>query len=88
MRRAVYRTDANQNDIVEYLRDLGFGVVSLAAVGGGVPDLVVSKEGFTCLVEVKSDNGKLRKSQEDFIDSWPGQVFVVYNRDDVDRYLT
>mgnify|MGYP001105367233 CR=1 FL=1 len=88
MRRAVYRTDANQNDIVEYLRDLGFGVVSLAAVGGGVPDLLVSKEDLTCLVEVKSDNGKLRKSQEDFIDNWPGQVFVVYNRDDVDRYLT
>lgn len=40
MRRAA-RTDANQTAIVEALRKCGASVQSLAAVGKGVPDLLV-----------------------------------------------
>lgn len=48
------RIDANQPDIVETLRKLGFMVQSLHEVGKGVFDLLVSKHGLNILVEVKT----------------------------------
>lgn len=52
MRRAA-RTDANQTAIVKALRQIGCTVQSLAAVGDGVPDLLVGAYGQTLLMEVK-----------------------------------
>ncbi len=47
------RTDANQSRIVKELRQLGYGVQSLADLGDGVPDLLVSARGRNFLFEVK-----------------------------------
>ena len=52
MRRAA-KTDANQDQVVEALRVAGATVQSLAAVGQGVPDLLVGFQGKTLLMEVK-----------------------------------
>lgn len=52
MRRAA-KTDANQTQVVEALRAAGATVQSLAAVGQGVPDLLVGFQGKTLLMEVK-----------------------------------
>jgi hypothetical protein len=52
MRRAA-KIDANQTQIVEALRTAGATVQSLAAVGQGVPDLLVGYCGKTILMEVK-----------------------------------
>ena len=52
MRRAA-RTDQNHEEIVKALRDVGATVQSLAAVGHGVPDLLVGFRGQTILIEVK-----------------------------------
>ena len=52
MRRAA-RTDQNHEEIVKALRDVGATVQSLAAVGHGVPDLLVGFCGQTILIEVK-----------------------------------
>ena len=52
MRRAA-RTDANQTAIVKALRQIGCTVQSLAAVGEGVPDLLVGAYGQTLLMEIK-----------------------------------
>lgn len=70
------RLDSNHRDIVAALRKLGALVQSLAALGGGVPDLLVCFRGKLCLMEVKSPGGKLRADQLTFQDvGWP--VFVV-----------
>lgn len=52
MRRAA-KIDANQTAIVKALRQIGCTVQSLAAVGDGVPDLLVGAYGQTLLMEVK-----------------------------------
>ena len=52
MRRAA-KIDANQTQVVEALRAAGATVQSLAAVGQGVPDLLVGFQGKTLLMEVK-----------------------------------
>lgn len=53
MRRAAH-VDANHSEIVTALLDAGCIVQSLAAVGCGVPDLLVGVQGVNLLVEVKN----------------------------------
>lgn len=52
MRKAA-KVDANQAEVVEALRTVGATVQSLAAVGVGVPDLLVGFRLKTYLLEVK-----------------------------------
>ena len=52
MRRAA-KIDANQTQVVLALQAAGATVQSLAAVGQGVPDLLVGFQGKTLLMEVK-----------------------------------
>ena len=47
------KVDGNHGEIVDALRRAGASVTSLAAVGKGVPDLLVGHAGRTALVEVK-----------------------------------
>lgn len=47
------RVDANQSKIVKELRSLGAVVQSIAALGDGVPDLLVGWRGKNFLFEVK-----------------------------------
>ena len=53
VRRAA-RVDGNQREIVAALLKIGATVDSLAAVGGGVPDLLVGIAGRFLLLEVKN----------------------------------
>ena len=77
------RTDENQLAIVDALRRCGWRVKSLAALGGGVPDLLVYRTGQPLrLLEVKGKGGVLTKAQEEFMaDGWP--VTIVRSVDDV-----
>ena len=74
------RTDANQSEIVGFLRAIpGVTVTSLAAVGGGVPDLLVGHRGQNWLFEIKDPDKppskrKLTKAQKDFHTTWRGQI--------------
>jgi Holliday junction resolvase len=52
VRRAA-KVGRNQPEIVSALRKVGADVQSLAAVGDGVPDLLVGFRGQTVLIEVK-----------------------------------
>jgi len=61
MRRAA-RVDANHAQVVSALRAAGASVQSLAAVGMGVPDLLVGIRMQTLLMEVK--NGLLCPSAQ------------------------
>ena len=84
MRRAA-RTDSNHEEIVKALRAVGATVQSLAAVGHGVPDLLVGYQGKTILMEVKDgkkspSKRELTEDQVKWIDSWTGgSVFIVDN---------
>ncbi len=76
------RTDDNHPEIVEALRKTGHSVVSLASLGGGIPDLLVGRNGINCLLEVKDGSKppsqrKLTDSESGFITDWRGQVSVV-----------
>jgi len=51
--RYARKVDENQAQVVAALRALGATVQSLAAVGAGVPDLLVGHRGRTFLLEVK-----------------------------------
>lgn len=76
MRRAA-KIDGNQTELVEAFRTLGCSVLSLAAVGKGVPDLLVATHGITWLVEVKMLKGKETLDQVEFAANWQGCRAIV-----------
>jgi Holliday junction resolvase len=76
LRRAA-RTDENQRAIVKALRKAGATVQSLAAVGDGVPDLLVGIGGKTFLIEVKNEKGTLTPDQIRWHGEWRGAKPVV-----------
>jgi len=81
VRRAA-KIDANQAQIVADLRTKGVQVLSLAAVGGGVPDLLCGWKGRLVLLEVK-DGAKVPSArrltpfQEAFHQEWEGMPLYV-----------
>lgn len=68
--------DANQPEIIDALQRAGCSVVDLAAVGGGVYDLLVARRNRTMLIEVKTASGRLRESQIRFAQTWRGRLGV------------
>jgi hypothetical protein len=84
MRRAA-KIDDNQPDIVKALRAQGCDVLSLAAIGNGCPDLLVSRPYYPhhyYLLEVKDgakppSARKLTPDQEKFHREWKGQIHIV-----------
>lgn len=89
MRRAA-KVDANQGEIVDALRAAGCGVVSLAAVGHGIPDLLVHGPFYPwalLLLEIKDGSKppsaqKLTDDQEKFHARWKGAIKVVRSVDE------
>jgi Holliday junction resolvase len=75
--RQAARVDGNHAEVVDFLRGKKCSVRSLAAVGKGMPDLLVGYMGMNWIFEVKTDKGKLTEDQEDFFYSWNGQATVV-----------
>jgi Holliday junction resolvase len=67
------RTDSNQAEIVKTLRQAGADVYDLSKVGKGIPDLLVTFNGETILMEVKRDaKAKFTAEQLKFIANWKG----------------
>lgn len=90
LRRAA-KVDANQGEIVEALRRIGAGVLSLAQLGKGVPDLLVWYRGAYSLLEIKMPVYRktmpktmepLTPDQERFHWEWPGEIYVVSTVDE------
>lgn len=73
------KIDATQPGIVAALRAAGWGVLSLAALGNGAPDLLVARHGCAGLIECKSRGGRLTDLQRAFAATWPGNVGVAYS---------
>ena len=82
MRRAA-RIDANQSEIVDALRSAGAQVQSLAAVGRGVPDLLVGFRGRLFLFEVKQPGAALTPDEARWHGQWGDMpLFVVRSVDE------
>lgn len=81
MRRAA-RVDANQSAIVAALRKCGCRVESLAAVGNGIPDLLVMRGFRLFLLEIKDGSKvpsarKLTPDQVKWHAEWAGAPLAV-----------
>lgn len=91
MKRYAHRTDDNQDTIVQALRQAGYTVQLLSAVGQGVPDLAVggvdraTGRPANWFLEVKDEDGDLNKRQKNWIASWRGSVAVVRTIDEALR---
>ena len=91
MRRAA-RVDANHHAIVQCLRSVGAHVESLAAVGGGIPDLLVGFRGRNWLLEVKDgrrppSERRLNPAQQAWHAVWAGHVVVVRSPEEALRAI-
>jgi Holliday junction resolvase len=91
MRRAA-RVDANQSEIVAYLRKRGASVQPLHTVGQGCPDIVVGYGGVNYLFEIKdgqkpASQRKLTPQEQEWHDSWRGEVLIVASVVDVDLLM-
>lgn len=86
MRRAA-KVDGNHSVIVATLRAVGATVQSLAAVGRGVPDLLVGFRGRNYLLEVKDgtkppSRRRLTDDERTWHSDWRGTVRIVMSPDD------
>lgn len=73
------RVDDNQKQIVKQLRQLGMSVRHLHMVGDGLPDIIIGYRKQNFLIEIKDhkkikSQKKLTKDEQDFFDTWKGQV--------------
>lgn len=80
--------DSNHAEVVAALRKIKCSVRSLAAVGDGVPDLLVGIGNLNLLLEVKAPGGKLTEDQVTFMAGWNGQVKTVYSAEEAVNYVT
>jgi hypothetical protein len=74
----VWKVDQNQQEIVNIAKKMGFSVQSLAKLGGGIPDLLLGRQGKNYLIEIKS--GKyttLTPKQEEWHKAWNGQKIII-----------
>jgi Holliday junction resolvase len=79
------RVDNNQAEIVKALRQAGWHCTDLSAVGGGVPDLLVTQFGQAHLIEIKTDERKyyFTPAQLDYQQQCKANIFVVKSVDEV-----
>jgi len=74
--------DGIHAEAVQALRKAGIAVKSLASLGDGMPDLLCALRRYTCLVELKVPGGHLEAAQREFIESWPGDVWVAFSAEE------
>jgi len=81
--RYANRIDANQNTIVDALRQCG-ATVRIISQGGGIPDLLVGYNGYTILMEIKDGSKppstrRLTEDEQKFFDEWRGGMLTIVN---------
>jgi hypothetical protein len=91
MRRSA-KVDANQAEIVAALRKAGAHVQSLATIGKGCPDLMVSHAGVWHLFEVKDPDKPQSKraltaDQEEWHRKANARVWVITTAEEAIMYL-
>ena len=87
------RVDVNQKEICAALRKIGATVQILSDVGGGCPDLLVSRNGNIYLLELKDgtkppSKRRLTPAEAIWHANWQGHVAIVLSADDAIRTVT
>lgn len=85
LHRYAAKRDANEREIIKALRQLGAEVYELSS--RSIPDLLVGWRGVNYLIEVKSDKGKLTPYQNEFHQTWTGQVAIIRSVDEAVTFL-
>ena len=72
------KKDLNHDTIVGYLEKLGFQVIDLSSLGGGMPDILCNKAGQSRLAEIKNPETQYGKrgfnlNQQRWNDWWQGE---------------
>lgn len=80
-----HRKDSNHDETAEAFGRLGWSVWDTSQLGHGFPDMVIAKNYRTAVIEVKSGDEALRKSQDRFMLVWQGEAHVVRSLEDVER---
>jgi hypothetical protein len=87
-RRAAYRTDSNQAEIVKALRQIGASVTITAGLGDGFPDLAIGYQGVNHLAEVKaSPREKLTEDERAWHTAWRGNAWLFYDPEQAVRTI-
>jgi hypothetical protein len=81
------KVDANQAELVKYIRSLGASVQHLHSVGGGVPDIIIGYNDKNYLAEIKTLKGKLNELQVVWFEAWCGQCQVIRTKEDINELL-
>lgn len=81
------KSDANQKEIVEFFRKNGLSVFVTSKVGLGYPDLNVSFNNRTYLVEIKNTT-KLNLLQEQFLLTWQDKVYIIKSIEDAKEFVS
>ena len=87
MMRIHGKVDANHAEIVAALRGIGAHVQSIANIGDGCPDLLVSFRGKWFVFEVKSPGGKLTPDEARWHNEARASVFVVFGAGEAIKIL-
>ncbi len=74
--------DKNHLAIAAELRQRGFSVGDLSAQGQGFPDIIVSRENLTVLMEIKMPDAGIYVSQIEFLSTWKGYAGFVRTIDE------
>ena len=86
------KTDTNQAALVKQMRKIGLSVFITSGVGDGFLDIVAGIRGINYLFEIKDPDKcpsarKLTQDEQDFFNSWKGQVHKVETIDDVIKII-
>ncbi len=95
IKRWATKKDQNHGEVVAALRSAGWSVEDISGAGGGVPDLLCSRDGRFVLMEVKRDKAAaakktpVTKRQDEFKARHPGcPIFTVTSPQDAIEQLT
>lgn len=84
-----HRRDEVHGEIVSALVRSGHSVLDLSQVGGGCPDILVSRAGVTILAELKTPTPATRKDkdfskkQRIFRNKWKDEIVLATSAEDV-----
>jgi len=78
-----HRSDKNQQEIVDGLRQIGCLVKVVSAETSGFVDLIVGWQGRTFLVEIKHKDGRFTEQEREFLRIWKDQVIIADSIEDI-----
>ena len=82
------RVDKNQPQIVRHLRDVpGVSVAHTHIIGKGFPDIIVGFRDRNYLIEIKTEKGTLTSDEQEWHETWRGQVNVARTSEEILRLI-